>query len=106
MEIDKWKILWDFEVQTDHEICARRPDVTVVQNDKKSLPDNRFCLPLWWKSGYQGIRKNRKLPRFGTRVEKDIEHESQSYTTSDRCPRKQKTVFLHTARIFQKVLDV
>ena len=53
----------------------------------KSLPDSRFCLPLWWKSGYQRIRKNITLPRFGKRVEKDMEHESQGYTTSDRCPR-------------------
>ena len=51
------------------------------------MPDHRFCLPLWWKSGYQRIRKNRKLPRFGTRVEKDMEHESQGYTISDGCPR-------------------
>ena len=36
---------------------------------------------------YQTIRKNRTLPRFGTRVEKDMEHESQGYTTSDRCSR-------------------
>ena len=31
---DKCKILWDFIVQTDHEIHARRPDVTVVQKNK------------------------------------------------------------------------
>ena len=53
----------------------------------KSLPDNRFCLFLGWKSGYQRIRKNRTLPRFGTRFEKDIEHENQGYTVSDRCHR-------------------
>ena len=33
------------------------------------------------------FRKNRTLSRFGTRVEKDMEHESQDYTPSDRCPR-------------------
>ena len=27
MENDKWKILWNFTVQTDHEIYGRRPDV-------------------------------------------------------------------------------
>ena len=48
---------------------------------------NIFCLPLRWKSRYQRIRKNRTLPRFGTRVEKNIEHEGQGYTISDRCPR-------------------
>ena len=31
------------------------------------------------------LEKNRILSRFGTRVEKDMEHESQGYTSSDRC---------------------
>ena len=47
--------------------------------------NNRFCLPLWWKSWDQRIRKYRALPKFGARVEKDMEHESQGYTTSDKC---------------------
>ena len=34
MENDECKILWDFTVQTDHEIYVRRPDVIVVQKDK------------------------------------------------------------------------
>ena len=34
MENDKYKILWDFTVQTDHETYGRRPDVIVVQKDK------------------------------------------------------------------------
>ena len=28
------KIIWDFTIQSDHEIYARRPDVIVVQNDE------------------------------------------------------------------------
>ena len=46
MKNDKSKILWDFTVQTNHEIYGRRPDVTVVQKDKTFLPENGFCLPL------------------------------------------------------------
>ena len=34
MENDKCKILWDFRVQTDHDMYGRRPDVIVVQKDK------------------------------------------------------------------------
>ena len=55
---------------------------------QKYLPDNRFCLPLWWKSRYPRIRKNRTLLRFGKRLEKDMKHESRGYIASDRCPRK------------------
>ena len=35
----------------------------------------------------ESIPKNRTLPRFGMKVEKDMEQERQGYTTSDRCPR-------------------
>ena len=28
------KILWDFEIQTDHLISARRPDLVIVNNKK------------------------------------------------------------------------
>ena len=31
---DKCKILWDFTIQTDHEIYGRRPNVIVIQKDK------------------------------------------------------------------------
>ena len=86
MENGKCKVLWDFTIQTDREIYERRPDVIVVQ-EKRSLPDNGFRLPLSWKSQYQRIRKNWTLPRFGNRVEKNMEHESQAYATSDRCSR-------------------
>ena len=27
--------LWDFEIQTDHLISARRPDLVIVNNNKK-----------------------------------------------------------------------
>ena len=33
MENDKCKILWNFTVQTDHEICGRRP-VVVAPKEK------------------------------------------------------------------------
>ena len=87
MENDKCKILWDFTVQTDHEICGRRPDVTVVQKDKNLYQIIDFACPYDRKVDTKELEKNRTLPRFGTRVEKYMEHESQGYATSDRCPR-------------------
>ena len=41
MENDKYKILWDFTVQTDHGIYGRRPDV----QEKRFLQvgEQRLC---------------------------------------------------------------
>ena len=41
----KCKTLWDFTVQTDHEIYGRRPNVIVVQKDKNHCQIINFaCL--------------------------------------------------------------
>ena len=41
----KCKILWDFTVQTDYEICGRTTDVIVVQKDKNLCQIIDFACP-------------------------------------------------------------
>ena len=40
LENDSHKLLWDFNVQTDHLIPARRPDLIIINNKKKK---KRIC---------------------------------------------------------------
>ena len=35
LENDTHKLLWDFDIQTDHLISARRPDLTIIKKKKK-----------------------------------------------------------------------
>ena len=35
LENDTYKLLWDFDIQTDHLISARRPDLIIINNNKK-----------------------------------------------------------------------
>ena len=35
IENETHKILWDFEIQTDHLISARRPDLVIVNTKKE-----------------------------------------------------------------------
>ena len=37
LENEGYKILWDFSIQTDHVIEARRPDLVVVDKKERSL---------------------------------------------------------------------
>ena len=39
LENDSHKLLWDFDIQTDHLIPARRPDLII----KKKTKNNRIC---------------------------------------------------------------
>ena len=36
LENDTHKLLWDFDIQTDHLISARRPDLIIINKKKKS----------------------------------------------------------------------
>ena len=37
LENEMHKILWDFEMQTDHQILARRPDLVRINKKKDNL---------------------------------------------------------------------
>ena len=37
------KILWDFEIQTNHLISDRRPDFVLINKRKNNLSSGKFC---------------------------------------------------------------
>ena len=47
LENDTHKLLWDFDIQTDHLISARRRDFIIINNNKKkeNLQNCRLCCP-------------------------------------------------------------
>ena len=45
LENDMHKLLWDFEIQTDHLISARRQDLIIIKNKKVNLQNCRLCCP-------------------------------------------------------------
>ena len=45
LENEMHKFLWDFEIQTDFLILARRPDLVIVNKTKENLPNSGLCSP-------------------------------------------------------------
>ena len=46
LENDTHKLLWDFNIQTDHLFPARRPDLIIINKKKKeNLQNCRLCSP-------------------------------------------------------------
>lgn len=41
----KIELLWDFEVETDHHIEAKRPDLIIVDKKKKTCQIADFAVP-------------------------------------------------------------
>ena len=59
LENDTHKLLWDFDIQMDHLISARRPDLIITNKIKGNFQNCRFFCPGWpqnktermWKEG-------------------------------------------------------
>ena len=45
LENDTHKLLWDFNIQTDHLIPGRRPDLIISNKKKENLQNCRLCCP-------------------------------------------------------------
>ena len=45
LENDSHKLLWDFNIQTDHLIPAKRPDLKIINKKKENLQNSRLCCP-------------------------------------------------------------
>ena len=45
LENNTHKLLWDFDIETDHRILARRPDLIIINKKKEDLQNCRFCCP-------------------------------------------------------------
>ena len=58
VENDKFKILWDFTIQTDHIISARRPDIVVIDKQKKKCQIIDVAIPVDGRIFYLNIVKD------------------------------------------------
>ena len=68
LENETDKILWDLEIQTDHSIPSRRPDLILI-NKKKNLPTCGFCYSSGQYSEYEYKQKDRQILGFCQRAE-------------------------------------
>ena len=60
LENETHKILWNFEIQMDHRILARRADLQIINNRKRTFQIVDFALP----ANHRGkIKENEKKKR-------------------------------------------
>ena len=76
LENDTHKLLWD--IQTDHLILARQPDLIVINNNnkKENLQNCGLCCTGWPLN---------KTERNCLGIEKNSEYEGDDYTNRDWC---------------------
>ena len=59
LEIKTHKFLWDFDIQTDYQISARRPDLVSVNKETENLLNCGNCRPGRPQSKIEGKLKER-----------------------------------------------
>ena len=67
------KIRWDFEVQIDHRIPARKPDVELINKKKKIMIE--WCLPFQRNTKWKETEKRDKYSDLTSEVKSSMEHE-------------------------------
>ena len=121
LENDLHKLLWDFNIQTDHLIPARRPDL--LREKKENLQNCRLCCPSInlqeseKKDKYLDLARELKklwnmkvtivpiaIGALGT-ITKGLFKGLVDLEVSGRVETIQMTALLRTARILRRVLE-
>ena len=74
------KVLWDFDIQTDHLISARRPDLVMINKKKRTCRIVDFLVPADEKLKLKESEKNDKYLDLAREKKKHPEHENDDYT--------------------------
>ena len=86
LENDTHKLLWDFDIQTDHLISARRPDLIIIKKKKKKIRKIvEFAVPADHGIKLKECEKREYLD-FARELKKKkttMEHEGYNYTNCD-----------------------
>ena len=57
LENNSHKLLWDFDIHTDTQISARKPDLITINKKKKkeNLQNSRLCCRGWTQNKTDGM---------------------------------------------------
>ena len=126
LENDTHKLLWDFNIQTDHLISVRRPDLTIINKKKRISKIVDFAVPADHRINLKECEKKDKyldfarelkklwnmkvtiLPivigAFGT-ITKGLLKGLEDLEVGGRVETNQTRALLRTARILRRVLE-
>ncbi len=79
LENDTHKLLWDFNIQTDHLIPARRPDLIKINKKKRTCKIVDFAVPADHRIKLKECEKKDKY------LDLAVEHGGDNYTNCNWC---------------------
>ena len=75
IENDSHKLLWDFNIKTDHLIPSRRPDLIIINKKRENLQNCWLTCLGRPQNESEGKWKEEWVPRPCSRIKKAVEHE-------------------------------
>ena len=76
LENDSHKLIWDFNIQTDHLIPAGRPDLIIINKRKRICKIVDFAFPADHRINLKEGEKEDKYLDLARELKKTVEHES------------------------------
>ena len=85
LENETHKLLWDFEIQMDHLISARRPDLVIINKKKRTCRIVDFAVPADHRVNLKENEKKDKCLDLARAWKKTVEHESDDCINCNWC---------------------
>ena len=79
------KILWDFEIKTNHPVLTRRSDVVLIKKKKRTCKPSGFCSSSKPPIENERKQKDRQLLGSCQRADKAVEHVGDGDIYCSRC---------------------
>ena len=84
-ENETHELFWDFDIQTDHLISAKQPDLIINNKKKRTWRIVDFAVPAGNRVKFKEYRKRDKYLDFGREFFKNVERESGYYNNCNSC---------------------
>ena len=87
VENNTHKLLWNFDIQTDHRISTRRPDLLIINKKKKkrNFKIVNFAVPADYRIKLKECEKMDKYLDLTRELKKLWNMPGDNYTKSNRC---------------------
>ena len=87
LENDTHKLLWDFNIQTDQLILARKSDLKIINKKKRICKIIDFAVPVDHRINLKESEKKDEYLDLARELKKAVEHESNDCDNCDWCVR-------------------
>ena len=85
LENNTHKLLWDFDIHTDHLISARRPNLIIINKKKRTFKIVDYAIPADHRIKLKECEKKDKYLDLARELKKTKEHVGDNYTNCNWC---------------------